>query len=131
MDVDQAAVEALHEVGTEDAHVARADDPVRGHGVDGIAERLFVGSAVAEGLRRVRPALSGPDPLQRGRIGTVGEHAHHLGRQAAGRDRIEDGLQVAATAGGQNGDTGGHATTALPGSLKLAMTSARSSTTSA
>ncbi|KAG1255730.1 hypothetical protein G6F68_010126 [Rhizopus microsporus] len=128
VDVDQAALEALHEGSPQDAHVAGTDDPVRRRCLHGIAERLLIGGAVAELLRRVCPAQARCHPLQRCGTWTVGEHADHVGRQAAVADRVEDGLQIAATAGGQYRNASGHATTAPPGSLKLAATSARSST---
>jgi len=104
VDVEQAATEASHEALAEDAQVAGADDPVRPHGSNGFGKL-----GVETGAFPVRPGIAAPaqrlgHALQRLGIRAVGEHAGDLRIEVAGRDRVEQRLQVAAAAGGQHRD---------------------------
>ena len=123
MDVDQAAIEPRHEGRAEDAHVTGADDPVRGERVQRIGHRRIEGGAVREVPGRARPALGRAD-LEQGRgLGFVREHGHDLRIQPLRGDGVQDGLQIAAPAGGEYGDTAAHAVS------KAALTAGRDSTT--
>src|SRR5690606_15158117 len=106
VDVEQPPLEAVDEGVAEDAHVACAHHPVRFRGSHGIGQldieigSLRVTAGVAAPAQRRRHALQGACR------GTIAEDADDAGGEATVGDGVEQGLQVGAAAGGEDGDAG-------------------------
>lgn len=103
MDVEHAPGETAHQRLAQDAHVAGADHPVRLRCRDRLAKCGIERGTVGEIARAGAPATRRLDLLQGWRLRAIGKHADHLGMQTPTGDRIDNGLQIAATAGGQYG----------------------------
>ena len=105
MHVDHPVGEPGQEGAGEQPHVARQDDELDAAVEQPRGHRLVVGRPVGKGIVREDLDLDTrrARALERRRRGLVAGHRHELDSVVA-VDGVEDGLQVGAGAGGQDGE---------------------------